>query len=186
MTELRQQAGIAALTLELIILTAARTSEVLKARWPEFDLEAAVWTVPATRMKAGREHRVPLSAPAVTLLHGLRPLGKAGLGDWVFPGLRANESLSPTALAMLLRRMGRDITTHGFRSTFRDWCAECTVYPREVAEAALAHMLRDETEAAYQRSDLLEKRRRLMEEWGAYCTRPAMPAEVVPLRQRLP
>jgi integrase len=180
---LDQEQGLAALALKFVILTAARTGEVLKARWSEFDLDAAIWTVPAARMKSGREHRVPLSAPAAALLHELQPLRSATQTDWVFPGLKANKPLTSTTLFMLLRRMGRsDLTVHGFRSTFRDWCAEATNYPREVAEAALAHTLRDATAAAYQRGDLIEKRRRLMEEWGAYCTRPIVAAEVVPIR----
>ena len=145
-------------------------------------LQAATWTVPAERMKAGREHRVPLSDGALDVLREVAKLGtKPDPKAFVFPGGKVGKPLSSMALLMLLRRMGRgDLTAHGFRSTFRDWCAEATNYPREVAEAALAHTLRDKTEAAYQRGDLMEKRRRLMAEWASFCARPV--AAVVSLR----
>jgi integrase len=137
-------------------------------------------------MKAGREHRVPLSPAALAVLRQMEPLRpKAGDG-FVFPGARLGRTLSGRALMMLLWRMGRrDLTVHGFRSTFRDWCAEATNYPRELAEAALAHALRDQVEAAYQRGDLLERRRRLMEAWAGFCARSAPPkaSEAVPLRR---
>ena len=170
MAELRDQAGVAARALEFTILTAARTGETVGARWAEIDFAAAVWTVPAARMKAGRQHRVPLTAAAVRALKSVAMLRDDALGGWVFPGPRRDRPLSSMAMLMLLRRMGRhDLTVHGFRSTFRDWCAEASNHPREIAEAALAHMLESKTEAAYQRSDLLEKRRQLMEEWGRFC-----------------
>ncbi len=185
MAALAKQEGVAALALRFAILTAARTGEVIGARWSEVDIAVGVWTVPAERMKAGREHRVPLSDATLGLLRGvakLRTDSKAADG-FVFPGGKAGKTLSSMALLMLLRRMERsDLTAHGFRSTFRDWCAEATNYPREVAEAALAHTLRDKTEAAYQRGDVMEKRRRLMAEWAAFCARPAAVGEVVPLR----
>lgn len=166
---LRARDGTAALALDFAILTAARSGEVLGARWPEVNLETLVWTVPKERMKAGREHRVPLAPAAVALLHRLLPLrGKSEA--LVFPGQREGRPLSAMAMAMVLRRMGRsDLTVHGFRSTFRDWAGETTVHPREVVEAALAHRLGDRVEQAYARGDLFTKRRRLMEDWGEFC-----------------
>lgn len=180
MQQLRQQPGVSARALEFAILTAARTGEVIGARWEEIDGD--VWTVPATRMKAGREHRVPLSAAAMAVLSQMKPDGAAA-GPWLFPGGKPSKPLSGMAMLMLLRRMGRhDLTAHGFRSAFRDWCAEATGYPREVAELALAHVNKDRVEIAYQRGDLLEKRRRLMEDWAAFCQKPIIPAEVVSLK----
>jgi integrase len=181
----RAQPGLAAPALLLTILTAARSSEVLCARWGEINLTEAVWTIPGARMKAGREHRVPLSEAALVVLRGLLPLRDAQTGDWIFPGARKARPLSNMAMEMLLRRMRRaDLTVHGFRSTFRDWAAETTGYPREVAEAALAHTLADKTEAAYRRGDLFEKRRRMMGDWAAYCDQAAMvDATVTPIRQ---
>ncbi|HME25230.1 MAG TPA: integrase arm-type DNA-binding domain-containing protein [Acetobacteraceae bacterium] len=182
MATLAKEEGVSALALRFTILTAARTGEVIGARWTEIDMQAATWTVPPSRMKAAREHRVPLSDPAMKLLRAkLRTSAKAD--GFVFPGGKAGKPLSSMALLMLLRRMERgDLTAHGFRSTFRDWCAEATNYPREVAEAALAHTLHDKTEAAYQRGDLMEKRRRLMGDWASYCSRPPVTGEVVTLR----
>jgi integrase len=158
---------MAALALEFTILTAARTGEAIRAQWSEVDLEAKVWTVPAQRMKAGREHRVPLSAPAVAVL---KKLAKAKTGPFIFPAGKGEGHLSQMALLMMLRRMeaGR-VTVHGFRSTFRDWCGEATNFPRELAEEALAHKIGDAVERAYRRGDALEKRRALMESWAAYC-----------------
>jgi integrase len=173
MMALREQKGVGAHALEFAILTAARTSEVLGARWGEIDLAEKLWTVPAARMKAGKEHRVPLSAQALAVLEEMLPLRRVAEGQdepaaFVFPG--AKGPLSNMALLALLKRMGRrDLTAHGFRSTFRDWAAERTSYPREVAEMALAHAVGDKVEAAYRRGDLFEKRRRLMEVWGMYC-----------------
>jgi integrase len=184
MATLAQEEGMSALALRFAILTAARTGEVIGAEWCEIDMQMAVWMVPAGRMKAAREHRVPLSDGAMAVLREVATLrtNPRAVG-FVFPGGKAGKPLSSMALLMLLRRMGRgDLTAHGFRSTFRDWCAEATNYPREVAEAALAHTLRDKTEAAYQRGDLVEKRRRLMGEWAAFCARPVAAGEVVPLR----
>jgi integrase len=177
MAALAEQGGNAARTLRFTILTAARTGEVTGARWPETDSEAAVWTVPADRMKVGREHRVPLSAPALDILRDM-----PRTGDHVFPGIKRGEPLSNMAMLMLLRRMKvEDATVHGFRSAFRDWAAEQTGFPREVIEAALAHANGDKVEAAYLRTDHFEKRRLLMEEWGRFCTGAAA-ANVVPLR----
>ncbi len=170
--ELRDQEGVAASALAFTILTAARTGEVIGARWPEIDFATATWTVPGERMKAGREHRVPLSEPALAVLRQMLPLRSYHAGDVVFPNARDGAPLSNMSMVMLLRRMGRrDLTVHGFRSSFRDWCAEATSYPREVAEQALAHTLADRVEAAYRRGDLFEKRRRLMSDWAVFCAR---------------
>jgi integrase len=170
MAALRDRQGTATRALEFAILTAARTSEVLGAGLEEINLQGRVWTVPPDRMKAGREHRVPLSRDAVALLKKVRGSAE-GL---VFPGERRGKPLSNMATLMVLRRMGRtDLTAHGFRSTFRDWAAECTSFPREVAEAALAHVVGDKVEAAYRRGDLFEKRRRLMEAWARHCVSDA-------------
>ena len=172
MAALRARDGVAARALEFAILTAARTGEVLGARWPEIDLERAVWTVPEERMKAGSEHRVPLAPAAVALLRDLLPL-RAATDALVFPGQRKDRPLSVMAMAMVLRRMGRgDLTVHGFRSTFRDWAGETTAHAREVVEAALAHRLGDKAEQAYARGDLFTKRRRLMEDWAEHCDKP--------------
>lgn len=135
------------------------------ARWDEFDLERAMWVVPPSRMKAGRVHRVPLAPRAQEII---RTMDKLRAGDFVFPGQRKNRPLSTMALEMLMRRLKVDATVHGFRSAFRDWAAEQTTAPREVAEAALAHVLEDKVEAAYRRSDLFEKRRHLMEAWATF------------------
>lgn len=171
MAQLRAIPGVAARALEFAILTAARTGEVLGARWKEIDLKGRVWIIPAARMKARREHRVPLNAGAIALLQRLRSVGKEEeLPDHVFVNEITRAQLSNMAMLMTLRRMGRrDLTAHGFRSTFRDWTAEQTDFAREVAEAALAHAIGSEVEAAYRRGDLFEKRRRLMEMWGSYC-----------------
>lgn len=167
MKGMRAQAGIAALALEFTILTAARTNEVIGALWSEFDQDQKIWTVPAERMKGKREHRVPLSPAALKVLAALE---KLRVNDYVFPGARGKKPLSNMAMLALLKRMKRaDLTAHGFRSTFRDWAAERTSYAREVAEAALAHVVGDKVEAAYRRGDLFEKRRRLMSEWAKHC-----------------
>jgi integrase len=166
MLALTQREGVAARALEFAILTAARTGEVIGATWDEIDLAAKVWIIPARRMKGGREHRVPLSDRALQILKSL-PHEEGN--NHVFIGLRGYR-LSNTAMAALLKRMGRDNTTvHGFRSTFRDWAAERTNYPNHVVEMALAHVIDNRVEAAYRRGDLFEKRRRLMAEWSRYC-----------------
>jgi integrase len=176
---LRVRSATAALALEFAILTAARSAEVLGAQWSEIDLENRVWTLPPTRMKAGREHRVPLSRRALAILKAMRD---AGTGDFVFPGQKPGQPLSVMALEMVLRRMKVEgATVHGFRSAFRDWAAERTNVPNEVCEAALAHTVRDKTEAAYRRGDLFEKRRKLMDAWAAACA-SSESANVVPLR----
>ena len=173
MAELRALQSVSARALELTVLTACRTTEAIKARWSEIDFAAKVWTVPGARMKAGREHRVPLPERAIEILQAM-PREGDGKG-FVFPGAKARQPLSNMAMAELLKGMnGNGYTVHGFRSTFRDWTAEQTNYPREIAEAALAHVLKDKTEAAYQRGDLLEKRARLMRDWAAFCSRPPL------------
>lgn len=177
MKALRAQDGIAARALEFAILTAARTGETIGAKWCEIDFAEKVWAVPLERMKAKREHRVPLCERSMTILTELEHLRQ---GEFVFPGRREGAALSNMAMLQLLERMERgDLTVHGFRSTFRDWAAELTAYPREVAEMALAHSIGDKVEAAYRRGDLFEKRRHLMHDWAAYCDRaPEQLAEV--------
>jgi integrase len=180
MSTLRNQPGTAAMGLQFIILTAARTSEVLGARWQEFDIEGATWAVPAERMKAKREHRVPLSDAALSILHRMAP-SRGKPEDFVFPGLKPGKPLSNMAFKMVLRRMGRaELTVHGFRSTFRDWVGEATAHPREVAEMALAHTVKDKTEAAYARGDLFQKRRVLMQDWAVCCAGSRKKARVSP------
>ncbi len=187
MEALEGQLGIAALALRFAILTAARTGEVIGATWGEVDVAGAVWSIPAGRMKGRREHRVPLSAPVLALLAEVGKLRREADNPAapVFPGANPSKGLSNMAMLLLLRRMERaDLTTHGFRSAFRDWTAETTAYPTEVAEMALAHAVGNKVEAAYRRGDLFEKRRRLMDDWAGYCDQPAPAnsAKVVPLR----
>jgi len=178
MAKLREREAMAALALEFVILTATRTSEVLGATWAEVDLDKAIWTVPASRMKAGKEHRIPLSPRAVEILEAVKPLGKASL----FPADKGGK-LSTMAMSMLLRRMKLDCTVHGFRSGFRDWAAECTGYAHEVCEMALAHVIGNKSEAAYRRGDLFDKRRRLMADWATYCASDGVTAaKVSPIR----
>lgn len=159
--------AMSARALEFLILTAARSGEVLGAKWPEFDLEEAIWVVPAERMKAGKEHRVPLSDRALAIV---KALCETRTSDYVFPGEREGRPLSGMAFAMLMRRMDvGKFTPHGFRSAFRDWAGDETSFPREIAEAALAHEVGNKVELAYRRSDALGKRRKLMSAWGKYC-----------------
>lgn len=176
MAELRKIDDGSARALEFVILTATRTSEAIGARWSEIDLDQGVWTIPANRIKAGKEHRVPLSVPVLALLD---PLYKYRTDDFVFPGCKKGKPLSNMAMLKLLERMGRDITTHGFRSTFRDWAAEKSDFSREVAEMALAHALESKVEAAYRRGDLFEKRAGLMAAWANYCSAPLTACTVV-------
>jgi integrase len=183
----REAGSVAALALRFAILTAARSGEVLGARWQEIDLAEAVWTVPAGRMKAGREHRVPLTDAALDVLRQAAAMRTSKAANaFVFPGMKPGKPLSVMALAMVLRRMDRhDLTVHGFRSTFRDWCSERSTFDRDTAEAALAHTVRDKVEAAYRRGDQIEKRRRLMDAWATFCAAPPAPAaEVTPIRRR--
>ena len=177
MADLSREEGVSARALELAILTAARTGEVIGATWNEIDLDEKLWVIPPERMKAGKEHRIPLSDRAVGILKGL-PRD----GQYVFPGGKAKMPLSNMAMLKTLQRMERgDLTVHGFRSTFRDWCAEQTAFPHEVAEMALAHAVGDKVEAAYRRGDMFEKRRRLMDDWASYCGRRPV-GKVVPIR----
>ncbi|WP_428375386.1 tyrosine-type recombinase/integrase [Lichenicoccus sp.] len=179
MVDLAQQPGVGALALRFAILTAARSSEVLGARWSEIDVDAALWTVPATRMKAKKEHRVPLAPAALALLADAARLRLTdGPNAFVFPGAVPGKGMSNMAMTMVLRRMKRgDATTHGFRSSFRDWCSEATSYPGDIAEAALAHVVENKVEAAYRRGDLFAKRRDLMTTWADFCGQPqARPA----------
>jgi integrase len=160
------------LAFELLIITGARTNEVLGARWAEIDFDSAVWTIPADRMKAGREHRVPLAPRAVEIIKRAKELSTGG--DIVFAGRSMNKPLSNMVLLMALRRMKLAVTAHGFRSAFRDWAAEQTNFSREVCEAALAHTIKNKAEAAYRRGDLLEKRRELMLAWARYIFSPVI------------
>ena len=163
--QLRKRDGIAALALEFLIYTAARTSEVRGASWSEFDLDSGIWTIPGPRTKARKEHRVPLAERPLEIVRGLQ---RNATGDFVFPGGKPGKGLSDMALLSVLRRLEIKLTVHGFRSSFRDWAAEQTQVPREVAEQALAHTLGNKVEAAYLRSDFFEKRRNLMNLWAAH------------------
>jgi len=178
MTRLRDADGMGARALEFVILTAGRSGEVRGATWAEIDLGAKVWTVPSSRMKAGKEHRVPLSDVALALLHALPKIAGSA---FVFAAPRGGE-LSDMTLTAVLRRMEVPAVPHGFRSTFRDWAAERTNYPRDVAEMALAHAIGDKVEAAYRRGDLFEKRALMMSDWAAFLARPEAKGQVVELR----
>jgi integrase len=180
MVELRRQEGIAARALEFTILTAARAGEVIGARWDEFNMAERLWTIPAARMKAGKEHRVPLSDAAVAIVKAMAEIRHS---DFVFPGARRNSSMSNIVFYRCLRLMKRgDLTTHGFRSTFSDWAAERTAFPSEVREMALAHTVGDKVEAAYRRGDMFEKRRQLADAWAKFCRAPLAAGKVVPIR----
>lgn len=174
---LRQRDGVAARCLEFVVLTACRSGEARGARWSEIDLAAKLWTIPPGRMKAGKPHRVPLSEEALALLEALPRMAGS---DLVFPAPRGGQ-LSDMSLLAVMRRMGVDAVPHGARSTFRDWCSERTAYPRDVAEMALAHAIGDKVEAAYRRGELLEKRRRMMEDWASFVTGPLRTDGVVEL-----
>lgn len=181
MQELRTQEGIGAAALEFAILTAARSGEVRYATWDEVDLRAKKWTIPGKRMKAGKEHIVPLSDAAVAIVRRMQDIR---LSDFVFPGTKDAKPLSDMSLTAVLRRMGHaDLTAHGFRSTFRDWAAETTAYPAEMAEMALAHTIANKVEAAYRRGNLYAKRVRMMQDWARYCAKRLRPADVVPLQR---
>jgi len=176
---LRKQEGMAARALEFLILTATRTGEVIGAQWDEFDLQTGVWAIPKERMKMKKEHRVPLSPRALEIVKATPRIEGQ---KYIFPGGKMGKPLSNMAMLMLLKRMERhDLTAHGFRSSFRDWCAEATNYPREVAEMALAHAIGDKVEAAYRRGDLFDKRGRLMEEWAKHCDTIMVPGDVIPI-----
>jgi integrase len=180
LVSLRSSPSISALALEFAILTAARSGEVRLAQRQEFNLEAGLWTVPAERMKSGKEHVVPLSPRAVEIA---REVTRYEAGPFIFPGRRGGTSLSATTLEQVLWRMGiTDATPHGFRSSFRDWAGDCTNFPREIAEAALAHAVGNATEEAYRRGTALEKRRELMNAWASYCAAP----NIVPFHRQVP
>ena len=184
MSDLRQRPGMGALALQFCLLTAARTGEV-SATWDEIDLTKKVWTVPASRTKAHREHRVPLSDEAIAVLKTVRSITSKipGVRDskFVFANDVTGEGLGGSTMLAVLKRMKRlDVTVHGLRASFRTWAAERTNFPRAVCEAALAHSVGDKTERSYQRGDLFEKRRKLMEQWGAFCSQPSPAGEVVP------
>jgi integrase len=187
LADLRGQEGVAARALEFTILTAARTGETIGSTWDEINFAEKVWIVPAERMKAGKEHRVPLCARAMALADEMSA-GRDSGEQFVFPGGRRGKPLSNMGMVMTLRRMGREcITVHGFRSSFRDWAAERTSFPSEVVEMALAHAVGDKVEGAYRRGDLFEKRRRLMQQWATFCTTaPAQKPQstVTPLRRK--
>jgi len=181
MAALRERGGISPRALEYAILTAARSGEVRLATWDEIDLDARLWTIPAERMKARKEHRVPLCDRSVAILEGMKPYAD---GELIFPGQKRGRPMSDMSLAAVLKRMQIGATVHGFRSTFRDWAAETTNFPREVAEHALAHSLPDKVEAAYRRGDLFDKRRKMMDAWAAYCERkPARGDNVRPMQR---
>jgi integrase len=172
LSNLRTRPAVAARALEFLILTAARTGEVIGARWNEIDLLDRVWIVPTARMKAHREHRVPLSPGALVIVEEMQAARQADdRNSYVFPGPKPGTPLSNMALLMLLRRMGiKDLTVHGFRATFKTWASERTSFQNEIAEAALAHIIGDKVEQAYRRGDLFDKRRRLMQQWTTFCT----------------
>ena len=179
---LRKHSGTAVQALEIVIFTAARVSEVVGATWAEFDLKDATWTIPGSRIKSGREHRIPLSTAALKVLQRLHTTKQ---NEFVFPGQKVGKPLTIAAPMKQLRDMGHEkLTVHGFRSSFRDWCGEQTNFPREIAEAALSHVVKDKTEAAYARGDLFDKRAKLMQAWAQYCTTPKKSADVTPLRKR--
>tara|TARA_Y100001949_G_C15965500_1_gene321372 strand:- start:1005 stop:1571 length:567 start_codon:yes stop_codon:yes gene_type:complete len=172
MDELRSKTSVSAYALRFLILTATRSGEVLQAEWPEIDLNNKIWTVPESRMKAGREHRVPLTEECMLILAAVPRIQN---NPYVFPGARSERPLSANALLQIMRKMGYgvqgergDYVPHGFRSSFRDWSGEVSSYPRDVAEMALAHTIQNKVEAAYRRGDLFEKRRKMMDDWEAY------------------
>jgi integrase len=176
--ELRQQDSIAARTLEFAILTAARPGEAIGARWDEINIGERLWTIPAARTKSGREHRVPLSDAAIVVIEQMAAIRHS---EHVFPGRLSGRAIGDTTIFDLLRGMGRDITAHGFRSSFRDWAGEQTNFAREVAEMALAHAVGDAVERAYRRGDLFQKRRQLMDAWARYCAMPKARCDILPL-----
>jgi integrase len=180
MVALRSTEGVSARCLEFSILTAARSGEARFAEWTEIDLEKKVWSVPAEKMKAKKEHRVPLSPAAVRLLESIERKKDV---DLLFPSPRSGRALSDMSLLELMRRQSLEATPHGFRSTFRDWASEYTNYPRELAEVALAHIKGDATEAAYWRGDVLEKRRRMMTDWAEFIAKPLESGDVIPINR---
>jgi integrase len=187
MVELADKDGVSALALRFLILTACRTAEVTGAAWVEIDVEAAVWSIPGSRMKAGQPHRVPLSAPALAILEALP---RVEGNPFLFPGARHGRSISNMAMLQQMRGMGYGVggdrgayVPHGFRSAFRDWAGEVSSFPRDVCEMALAHVIENKVEAAYRRGDLFEKRRKMMDAWADWCGR-GNGAEIIPLREQ--
>jgi integrase len=180
MVQLRAIDAIGARALEFTILTAARTIETLGAQWSEIDFAASVWQVPGERMKAGKEHRVPLTAEALAILGDVPRLQG---NPFIFPGAKKGRGLSNLAMLMTLRRIRPGLTVHGFRSSFRDWAAESTGFAREIAEASLAHTIGNAVERSYRRGDFFAKRAKLMEAWSSYCGRGQSAAEVIPMRK---
>jgi integrase len=180
MAALRQETGVAARCLEFIVLTGARLGEATNAEWGEIDLASRVWIVPPGRMKSFKEHRVPLSDAALAVLEDMRPVRHS---DYIFPGARKGRPIGKHPAVRLAKlASGRDITVHGFRSTFRDWTAERTSFPRELAELTLAHSVGSDVEQAYRRSDMFDKRRRLMDAWATYLAKPSSAGAVTPIR----
>lgn len=173
MIELRAVSGVAARVLEFLILTATRTGETIGAKWSEVDIDAAVWVVPPERMRAKKEHRIPLSKSAMSIIKQMKRFlddEDDGADNYIFWTSKPDKPLSNMAMLEVIRRMGREaLTVHGFRSCFRDWVSEATNHPSEVAEIALAHVVPNKVEAAYRRGDLFEKRRKLMDDWAEYC-----------------
>ena len=186
MAALAGREAIAARALEFTILSAVRSGETLGATWAEVDLAAGVWTIPGARMKAGTEHRVPLSPRSVAVLKAVQPLNTDDRSDAPLFTSTNGGALSGMAMAMLLRRMVSAVTMHGFRSAFRDWAAESTAFAHEVCEMALAHAISNKVEAAYRRGDLFDKRRRLMDDWAVYCSSDrGAGVEVTPIRRAM-
>lgn len=183
MKALRKRDGVAPKALEYVILTVCRVSEAVMMQWLEIDFKARTWTIPGERTKSKRPHRVPLTDDALAILETMKAQKQ---NDYVFPGWKIGKPLTGAACLKLLQQdmSYPDLTVHGFRSTFRDWAAECTNYPRELAEAALAHVLSDKTEAAYQRGDLLQRRAHMMDAWAKYCRSQKTTAKVTPIRKR--
>jgi integrase len=179
MSKLREDTSVAARCVEFIALTAVRLGEARDATWDEIDLEARTWTIPAKRMKGGKEHKVPLSAAAMAVLEAMRAVRQS---DYVFPGFRQGQPVGHNLWRVVKPLAGAEITVHGLRSTFRDWAAERTSYPREIAEAALAHAVPSQVEAAYRRTDFFDRRRRLMDAWADFCAKPAATGKVLTFR----
>ncbi len=179
--ELRKSDGVSARALEFCILTATRTGEVLHAKWSEISFENETWTIPASRMKSEKEHRVPLSTEAISILAGV---ARHSTGEYIFTSLGRDRPMSTNSMLMTLRNIENEVTVHGFRSTFRDWTAEKTAFAREVCEAALAHVVLNKTEAAYRRGDLFLKRKKLMNEWASYCNHPKAPSAIAHIREK--
>lgn len=179
--KLRKIDTLASKALAFLIVTAARSGEARGATWDEIDLETGVWCIPPNRMKSDRPHRVPLTSEALEILREVKPFGK---DNFVFPGLGKDKPISDAAIRKLLKKSHPELTVHGFRSCFRDWCAEMTNFSHEVAESALAHVIKDKTEAAYRRGDMFVKRRKLMDAWATYCLEGKKVANIIPIKKQ--